>query len=115
MPLLHFFWPSLSSFFISGVLCFCLCYSVVIDFKGRKNKMRKAMFVGKYYGRGCDAHMVYLVYGYRGHEYTVYESLAQGNESLSWQYRSEQGIVDRLVGQEGKEKDVRLCCREDIA
>ena len=51
--------------------------------------MRKATFVGKYYGRGYDAHMVYLVYSYRGHEYTVYENLAQatglsrGNTAMS--------------------------------
>ena len=31
--------------------------------------MRKATFVGKYYGRGYDAHMVYLVYSYRGHNF----------------------------------------------
>lgn len=36
--------------------------------------MRKATFVRKFYGRGYDAHMVYLVYSYRGHEYTVYET-----------------------------------------
>lgn len=39
--------------------------------------MRKATFIRKYYGHGYDAHMVYLVYSYRGHEYTVYENLAK--------------------------------------
>lgn len=45
--------------------------------------MRKATFIRKYYGRGYDAHMVYLDYMYRGHEYTVEENLAQGNEPLA--------------------------------
>ena len=81
--------------------------------------MRKATFVRKYYGRGYDAHMVYLVYSYRGHEYTVYENLAQGNEPLSWQHRNEQDIIDRLVEQEGRGKECKavslwryclICC-----
>lgn len=77
--------------------------------------MRKATFVRKYYGRGYDAHMVYLVYSYRGHEYTVYENLAQGNEPLSWQHRNEQDIIDRLVEQKDKEKNARPCRYEDTA
>lgn len=36
--------------------------------------MRKATFVRKYYGHGYDAHMVYLDYMYRGHEYTLTSS-----------------------------------------
>ena len=75
--------------------------------------MRKATFVRKYYGRGYDAHMVYLVYSYRGHEYTVYENLAQGNEPLSWQHRNEQDIIDRLVEQKGEEESARSCRYED--
>lgn len=77
--------------------------------------MRKATFVRKYYGRGYDAHMVYLVYSYRGHEYTVYENLVQGNEPLSWQRRNEQDIIDRLVEQEGRGKNARPCCCGDTA
>lgn len=41
--------------------------------------MKKAKFVRKYYGRGYDAHMVYIDYEYRGHEYTVCENRAKGN------------------------------------
>lgn len=51
--------------------------------------MRKATFVRKYYGHGYDAHMVYLDYMYRGHEYTVEENLLQGNRPLAWQHRDE--------------------------
>lgn len=36
--------------------------------------MRKATFVRKHYGHGYDAHMVYLDYMYRGHEYTLTSS-----------------------------------------
>lgn len=79
--------------------------------------MRKATFVGKYYGRGYDAHMVYLVYSYRGHEYTVYENLAQGNRPLAWQHRDEQSRIDQLIEQEEKEKNAQLkpCRYEDTA
>lgn len=51
--------------------------------------MRKATFVRKYYGHGYDAHMVYLDYMYRGHEYTVEENLlraidlSRGNTAMN--------------------------------
>lgn len=53
--------------------------------------MRKATFIRKYYG----------------HEYTVYENLAQGNEPLAWQHRNEQGQIDQLIEQEEKEKNAK--------
>lgn len=79
--------------------------------------MRKATFVRKYHGHGYDAHMVYLVYSYRGHEYTVYENLAQGNEPLAWQHRNEQSQIDQLIEQEEKEKNAhpKSCRYEDTA
>ena len=54
--------------------------------------MRKATFVGKYHGHGYDAHMVYLVYSYRGHEYTVEENLLQGNNPC-WSRNPERVMV----------------------
>lgn len=48
--------------------------------------------------------MVYLVYSYRGHEYTVYENLAQGNEPLACQHRNEQSQIDQLIEQEEQEE-----------
>ena len=57
----------------------------------------KATFVRKYYGHGYDAHMVYLDYTYRGHEYTVEENRAKGNEPLAWQHRSEQNRIEATV------------------
>lgn len=51
--------------------------------------------------------MVYLVYSYRGHEYTAYENLAQGNEPLAWQHRNEQSQIDQLIEQEEKEKNAQ--------
>ena len=65
----------------------------------------KATFVRKYYGHGYDAHMVYLDYTYRGHEYTVYENRAKGNEPLAWQHRSEQNRIDLLIEMEEREKN----------
>ena len=69
--------------------------------------MRKATFVRKYHGHGYDAHMVYLVYSYRGHEYTGYGNLAQGNEPLAWQHRNEQSQIDQLIEQEEEEKNAK--------
>ncbi|WP_368094397.1 hypothetical protein [Bifidobacterium catenulatum] len=61
--------------------------------------------------------MVYLVYSYRGHEYTVYENLAQGNEPLAWQHRNEQSQIDQLIEQEEQEKNTqpKPCRYEDTA
>ena len=66
-----------------------------------------ALFVRKYYGHGYDAHMVYLDYTYRGHEYTVCENRAKGNAPLSWQHRSEQDRIDRLIEQEERDKNAK--------
>lgn len=79
--------------------------------------MRKATFVRKYYGHGYDAHMVYLDYSYRGHEYTVCENRAQGNAPLSWQHRSEQARIDQLIEQEERDKNAKPepCRHEDTA
>ena len=59
--------------------------------------MKKAEFVRKYHGRGFDRDRVYLVYRYRGREYTVCENLAKGNEPLSWQHRAAQDRIDRVI------------------
>ena len=59
--------------------------------------MNKATFIRKYYGKGFERDFVFMVYGYRGHEYTVYENRAKGNEPLSWQHKSEQARIDRLI------------------
>ena len=79
--------------------------------------MKKATFVREYYGSGYDAHMVYLDYEYRGHEYTVCENRALGNVPLSWQHRSEQDRIDRLVEQEERDKNAKQdpCRYEDTA
>lgn len=79
--------------------------------------MRKATFVGKYHGHRYDAHMVYLVYSYRGHEYTVEENLLQGNRPLAWQHRDEQSQIDQLIEQEEREKNAKPkpCRYEDAA
>lgn len=57
----------------------------------------RAKFLRKYYGKGFDKDFVYMVYEYRGHEYTIYENRAKGNEPLSWQHRNEQANIDRLI------------------
>lgn len=79
--------------------------------------MKKAKFVRKYYGRGYDAHMVYIDYEYRGHEYTVCENRAKGNAPLSWQHRSEQARIDQLIEQEERNKNAKQepCRYEDTA
>ena len=63
-----------------------------------------ATFIRKYYGKGFERDFVFLVYGYRGHEYTVYENRAKGNEPLAWQHRSEQAKIDRLIEEWNKPK-----------
>lgn len=78
--------------------------------------MKKAKFVRKYYGRGYDAHMVYIDYEYRGHEYTVCENRAKGNAPLSWQHRSEQARIDQLIEQEERDKNAEQeSCRYEDA
>ena len=66
--------------------------------------MKKAKFLRKYYGRGYDRDFVYLVYEYRGHEYTVSENRAKGNEPLAWQHRQEQDLIDRLIEEQNRPK-----------
>ena len=79
--------------------------------------MRKATFVRKYYGRGYNAHMVYLDYMYRGHEYTVEENLLHGNRPLAWQHRDEQSRIDQLIERKEREKNAKPepCRYEDTA
>ena len=64
----------------------------------------KAKFIRKYYGTGFDRDFVYLVYEYRGHEYTVYENRAKGNEPLSWQHKTEQAQIDAIIEAESRPK-----------
>lgn len=66
--------------------------------------MKKAKFLRKYYGKGYDKDFVYMDYEYRGHEYTVYENLAKGNEPLVWQHRNEQSNIDRIIELENMPK-----------
>lgn len=75
--------------------------------------MKKAKFIRKYYGRGYDRDFVYMDYEYRGHEYTVYENRAKGNEPLAWQHKGEQLRIDRLVEKENAPK--KLYRYEDSA
>lgn len=66
--------------------------------------MKKVKCIRKYYGTGYDRDYVYLVYEYRGHEYTVYENTAKGNEPLAWQHRNEQARIDRLIEEQSRPK-----------
>lgn len=59
--------------------------------------MKKAKYIGKYYGTGYDRNNVYLEYEYRGMTYTVMENRAKGNEPLSWQHQSEQSRIDMIL------------------
>lgn len=77
--------------------------------------MRKTTFKYKYYGHGYDAAMVYLVYEYRGHEYTVFENRAKGNPPLAWQHGSEQALIDKQIEQENKPADHETIRYEDTA
>lgn len=62
-----------------------------------EDKVNKATFIRKYYGKGFERDFVFMVYGYRGHEYIVYENRAKGNKPLAWQHKSEQARIDRLI------------------
>ncbi len=66
---------------------------------------KKAKFVAIYYGRGYEKDYVFLEYEYRGHTYTVYENRARGNEPLSWQHKSEQARIDKLIEIQNMPKD----------
>lgn len=57
----------------------------------------KAKFIRKYYGSGHERNFAFMDYEYRGCEYTVYINTAKGNEPLSWQHKSEQARIDRLI------------------
>lgn len=60
--------------------------------------MKKAKFIGKYYGASpFERDVIELEYEYRGMRYSVYENRKKGNEPLAWQHRSEQDRIDRLL------------------
>lgn len=65
--------------------------------KKEVNKMAKAKYIGKYHGTGYDRNNIYLEYEYRGMTYTVMENKAKGNEPLSWQHKSEQALIDKIL------------------
>ena len=62
----------------------------------------KAKFIGKYTDTSFGQFIIHLEYEYRGHRYTVYENRRTGNEPLSWQHRSQQDYIDRLIEIESK-------------
>jgi len=64
--------------------------------------MKKATFIRKYAGGKYEPHMIYMDYEYRGHEYTVYENRAKGNEPLAWQHKNHQASIDRDIELESK-------------
>ena len=66
--------------------------------------MKKATYIGKYYGTGYDRAFVYLEYEYRGRKYEVYENRAKGNEPLAWQHKAAQDRIDREIEIEEKRK-----------
>ena len=65
----------------------------------------KAKFIRKYYGTGYERNFVYMDYEYRGYTYTVYENLGKGNEPLSWQHKTEQDRIDRIIEIKEKSKN----------
>ena len=79
--------------------------------------MTKAKYIGKSYGTGFDRDFVYLEYEYRGYRYEVYENRAKGNEPLSWQHKSEQSRIDRIIEQKEnnkKQKDAKPIDMDEI-
>jgi hypothetical protein len=67
--------------------------------------MKRAKYIGKSYGTGCDKDFVFLEYEYRGHTYEVYENRAKGNEPLSWQHANAQARIDHEIELEEKRKE----------
>ncbi len=63
-----------------------------------------AKYIGRYDANEHGQHIVYLEYEYRGYKYTISENRSKGNEPLSWQHKSEQARIDRLIELEEKEK-----------
>ncbi len=66
--------------------------------------MNKAKYIGKTYGTRCDRDSVYLEYEYKGRTYTVHVNNSKGNEPLSWQHKSNQSFIDRMLKIESKSK-----------
>lgn len=64
----------------------------------------KAKFVGRFLHREYNDTIVDLEYEYRGQRYTIHENLNKGNEPLSWQHKSEQGRIDRIIERENVPK-----------
>ena len=62
----------------------------------------KAKYIGKRYGTGFERDFIFLEYEYRGYRYEVYENKAKGNEPLSWQHKSEQARIDRIIDDKNK-------------
>ena len=57
----------------------------------------KARFIDKWYGTGYNRNTVYLEYEYRNERYVVTENMAKGNEPLSWQHKTEQARIDKML------------------
>ncbi|WP_298535712.1 hypothetical protein [uncultured Methanobrevibacter sp.] len=57
----------------------------------------KAKFIKKYHRREFSRDIVELEYEYRGIRYLVFEDRAKGNEPLSWQHKSEQARINRIL------------------
>ena len=67
--------------------------------------MKKAKYIGKFYGTGYNKDFDFLEYEYRGRKYDVYINRAKGNEPLSWQHANAQAEIDRSIEIEEKSKD----------
>ena len=73
----------------------------------------KAKYIGKSYERQFGRCITYLEYEYRGMRYEVIEDRGKGNEPLSWQHKSEQARIDRILdtrqtGSKGTAKGIDL-------
>lgn len=65
----------------------------------------KAKFIRKYSGTGYEKDFVFLDYEYKGHIYTIYQNYAKGNEPLSWQHRTAQDRIDKIIETENISND----------
>ena len=57
----------------------------------------KAKFINKWYGTGYDRNTIYLEYEYRNERYVITENMAKGNEPLSWQHKTAQTRIDKML------------------
>lgn len=86
-------------YFLNDIVYTLITGNDTTVFEGKEKRLMKAKFIGKYYRTSWDfsRDVIELEYEYRGIRYSVFEDRKKGNEPLSWQHKSEQAMIDRML------------------